>query len=363
MKNLFVHICLVLKVFIGHHDNSLMLALRVEREKAENLRLELSRLNLLDSRRKFLEADEFVEIPVLGLEGVDLGKWGAISVEQEEPVERAEVYDPHNEIVDNLQIPDELIDLLPKKWEMLGDVLILKLNEDLREYDTEVAKVYAEVLGAVTVLEDVGGVSEDIRKPDVRLLMGERTVATHRENGVLYKLDAKEIMFSSGNIDERIRMAKVCDDGDVVVDMFAGIGYFSLPMAVHSKPENIYAVEINPVAFGFLEENMRLNRVENVVKPILGDCLQMAPEGVATRVVMGYLSGEGYLPKAMRVIGESGIIHYHENCPNELLPDRPVENVKDAARKEDREIEVLDQRRIKSYAPGVSHVVLDVHVS
>lgn len=340
-----------------------MLALRVEREKAEDLRLELSRLNLLDSRRKFLEGDEFVEIPVLGMEGVDLGKWGAVPLEQEDPVERAEVYDPHKEIVDNLQIPDDLIGLLPKKWEMLGDVLILKLNEDLRGYDTEVAKVYAEVLGAVTVLEDVGGVSEVIRKPDVRLLLGERTVATHRENGVLYKLDAKEIMFSSGNIDERIRMAKVCDDGDVVVDMFAGIGYFSLPMAVHSKPEKVYAVEINPVAFGFLEENTRLNRVENVVEPVLGDCLEMAPEGVATRVVMGYLSGQDYLPKGMRVIGERGTIHYHENCPNELLPDRPVGNVEDAARKEGRDVEVQSQRRIKSYAPGVSHVVLDVHVS
>lgn len=340
-----------------------MLALRVERGKAEDLRLELSRLNLLDSRRKFLVGDGFVEIPVLGMEGVDLAKWGAVSVEQEEPVERAEVYDPHKEIVDNLQIPNQLIGLLPKKWEMLGDVLILKLNEGLREYDTEVAKVYAEVLGAVTVLEDVGGVSEDIRKPDVRLLLGERTVATHRENGVLYKLDAKEIMFSSGNIDERIRMAKVCDDGDVVVDMFAGIGYFSLPMAVHSQPEKVYAVEINPVAFGYLEENTKLNGVEGIVEPILGDCLEVAPEGVATRVLMGYLSGQDYLPKAMRLIGERGTIHYHENCPNELLPDRPAATVQKIAEQEGREVEGLNQRIIKSYAPGVSHVVLDVLLS
>lgn len=340
-----------------------MLALRVERGKAEDLRLELSRLNLLDSRRKFLVGDGFVEIPVLGMEGVDLAKWGAVSVEQEEPVERAEVYDPHKEIVDNLQIPNQLIGLLPKKWEMLGDVLILKLNEGLREYDTEVAKVYAEVLGAVTVLEDVGGVSEDIRKPDVRLLLGERTVATHRENGVLYKLDAKEIMFSSGNIDERIRMAKVCDDGDVVVDMFAGIGYFSLPMAVHSQPEKVYAVEINPVAFGYLEENTKLNGVEHIVEPILGDCLDMAPEKVATRVLMGYLSGQDYLPKAMRLIGERGTIHYHENCPNELLPDRPAATVQKIAEQEGREVEGLNQRIIKSYAPGVSHVVLDVLLS
>jgi tRNA wybutosine-synthesizing protein 2 len=158
-------------------------------------------------------------------------------------------------------------------------------------------------------------------------------------------------------------MAKVCEDGDVVVDMFAGIGYFSLPMAVHSKPEKVYAIEINPVAFGYLEENIRLNEVGHVVDPFLGDCLKMAPEGVATRVVMGYLSGgETYLPKAMRIIGEEGIIHYHENCPNDLLPDRPASTVRDAAEKEGRDVEVMNQRRIKSFAPGVSHVVLEVSV-
>jgi tRNA wybutosine-synthesizing protein 2 len=193
--------------------------------------------------------------------------------------------------------------------------------------------------------------------------LGDRTVATHKENGVLYKLDTREIMFSSGNIDERIRMAGVCEDGEIVVDMFAGIGYFSLPMAVHSQPEKVYAVEINPVAFGYLKENTELNGVERIIEPILGDCQEMAPEGVATRVVMGYLSGESYLTKAMRVVGDEGVIHYHENCPNELLPERPIENIEKAAMAEGRDVEVLDQRRIKSFAPGVSHMVLDVRIS
>jgi tRNA wybutosine-synthesizing protein 2 len=263
-----------------------------------------------------------------------------------------------------VRIAEDLVDLLPKKWEMLGDVLILKLDERLREHDKEIAKVYSEVLGAETVLEDVGGIAEDFRKPQVRLITGDRTVATHKENGVLYKLDAKEIMFSSGNIDERIRMAGVCKDGDIVVDMFAGIGYFSLPMAVHSKPKKVYAIEINPVAFRYLEENIQLNDVENVLEPMFGDCLEVAPEGVASRVVMGYLSGgEIYLPKAMRIIGGEGIIHYHENCPNELLSDRPISTVRDVAEKEGRKIEVLEQRTIKSYAPGVSHIVFDVLIS
>jgi len=247
---------------------------------------------------------------------------------------------------------------------LLGDVLILKLDEGLRRIEREVARAYADVLGAKTVLEDVGGIAEEFRRPQVRLILGERTETVHKENGVLFKLDTSEVMFSSGNIDERIRMATICERDDIVVDMFAGIGYFSIPMAVHSKPAEIYSIEISPVAFGYLCENVRLNDVGEIICPILGDCLEVAPEGLATRVVMGYLSnGEKYLPKAMRVIGEEGVIHYHEACPNELLLERPASTVQKTAKKEGREPVILSQRRIKSYAPGVSHVVIDVRVS
>lgn len=362
-KNIFVHISLVLKVFIWHRDDGSMLALRVPRGKAEDLRQELYGLGLLDGSRKFIEKDDLVEIPVLGVEGVDLEKWGAVAVDQEEPVKRAEVHDPYEEILHRIEISDDLVALLPKKWELLGDVLILKLDKELKPHEKEVAKVYSEVLGAETVLEDKGGIIDEYREPQVRVLLGERTETVHKENGVFFKLDAQEVMFSSGNIDERIRMATICEKDDIVVDMFAGIGYFSIPMAVHCKPAEIYSIEINPVAFGYLCDNVRTNEVTEIICPILGDCLEVAPEGLATRVVMGYLSdGERYLPKAMRIIGDEGIIHYHENCPNELLWERPKSTVEEAARKEGREATMINRKTIKSFAPGVSHVVLDIKV-
>ncbi|MFQ6061512.1 MAG: class I SAM-dependent methyltransferase family protein, partial [Thermoplasmata archaeon] len=115
--------------------------------------------------------------------------------------------------------------------------------------------------------------------------------------------------------------------------------------------------------FEYLCENVRLNGVEDVVLPIAGDCLEVAPEGIATRIVMGFLrGGDIYLPKAMKVVGEEGIIHYHETCPNELLPDRPISTVVKAARLVGREVEVLKHSTVKSYAPGISHIVLDIQV-
>ena len=156
-------------------------------------------------------------------------------------------------------------------------------------------------------------------------------------------------------------MANIVQDGEVVVDMFAGIGYFSIPMAVHSKPAKIYSVEINPVAYSYLCENIRLNKVEDIVEPLLGDCRELAPRGVADRVLMGYIGNtHEYLPAAMEVLKDGGVVHYHESVPDKIKFIRPVERIKEAAG--ERDVEVLKKRIIKPYSPGVYHVVVDAKI-
>ena len=257
-----------------------------------------------------------------------------------------------------------LIRFIPSKWEKIGDVLIFKMPVELQSYSEEIAGVYAEVLGCRSVLEDVGGVEGEWRKPRVKLVYGSSDTETiHCENGIRYKLDPVKVMFSSGNMDERIRMARISMRDETVVDMFAGIGYFSLPMAVYSKPKKVYAVEINPVAYGYLCENISLNNVNNIVEPVLGDNREKTPEGVADRVIMGYLHDTyRFLPAAFSAFHNSGMLHYHEVCPNELLNDRPLRRVETAAERFGFHVEDMKSRVIKSYAPGVSHVVLDVKV-
>jgi tRNA wybutosine-synthesizing protein 2 len=155
-----------------------------------------------------------------------------------------------------------------------------------------------------------------------------------------------------------------CKD-EVVVDMFAGIGFFSIPMAVHSKPKKIFACELNPVAYSYLCDNIQLNGVQQTIDPIHGDNREFDKEGIADRIVMGYLENtHHYLGKALSILKkEGGVIHYHEKCPNELLQTRPLENMRKEVEKTKRGMELLDMRTVKSYAPGVSHVVLDVRVS
>lgn len=337
-----------------------MQVLRVAREAAEEARLFLREIGAGDRTRRIVEREGAVMIPLLrddfelpGIEGetVEMPSFPLIK-ERETPFET---------IASKLDIPAPAKEKLPRRWELIGDVLVLKRDPLLSEYKQEIAEAYASVLGAKSVLEDVRGIGGEFREPDLRLILGEETTTVHKENSVLFKLDVMRVMFSSGNIHERMRMARTCRSGETVVDMFAGIGYFSLPIAVHSKPRKVYACEINQVAFGYLEENIRLNRIDSI-EPLLGDCREVAPEGIADRVIMGYLWGKKYLGKAMRVVGEKGLLHYHDACHKDEMAERPIRILKEEAHEEGRRVEKAVVRRIKSYSPNVYHVVVDAEI-
>ena len=106
----------------------------------------------------------------------------------------------------------------------------------------------------------LGSINGPKREPDVEILVGDNTETIHRENHCFFKLDVAKMMWSKGNTTERKRIGTIVKDGEIVVDMFAGIGYFSIPIAVHSKPEKIYSIEINPVSYSYLKENIALNK-------------------------------------------------------------------------------------------------------
>jgi tRNA wybutosine-synthesizing protein 2 len=258
--------------------------------------------------------------------------------------------------------PDELR-LLPAGFDKIGHVAIISLHPGLLKKQSEIAEQLLKIKGVRTVAIREGPVYGRFRRPRIKVIAGEeRTETVHREHGCLFKLDVAKVMFSVGNLFERGRLVKLVGREETVVDMFAGVGQFTIPIAKHAAPRKIYAIELNPVAFRYLQENAAINRVGGIVEPVLGDCEKVAPVGIADRVIMGILHvAHKYLPLAIRILKpEGGIIHYHESVPRKIRFERPVARILSAA--SGGEVEILKMRVVKKYAPGVDHVVIDAKV-
>jgi len=258
------------------------------------------------------------------------------------------------------RLPDDLLGLLPRGWQVLGGVVVVKLHPRLEAHKCEIADALLELYPRCSAVVRVAGVGGECRHPVAELLRGDGARTVHAENGVCYSLDALRTMFSAGNHAERLRMAGVgC--GDVVVDLFAGVGQLCLPVAVHGGARRVHACELDANTFSHLLRGIRLNGVQEIVEPLVGDCHEVAPRGVADRIIMGYVhTTHEYLDVAMGSLKpQGGVVHYHETAPCALVPERPLRRLEEAAARGGRRVEVLGWHRVKKYSPGVEHVVVD----
>jgi tRNA wybutosine-synthesizing protein 2 len=256
--------------------------------------------------------------------------------------------------------------LLPSSYQKIGDIVILNLKGELWKYDKLIGKIVLEKIpNTKSVFRRTGFIETQIRTPKITLVSGVNdTITIHKEHGIIYKLDVKNIMFSKGNLNERKRIVKQTKKGETVVDMFAGIGYFSLGIAKFSEAEKIYAIETNPKSYEYLIENIRLNNVQSKVIPILGDCAVEIPKlgRIADRVIMGLLpSCKEYLKDAMKVVKLDGAIHYHGIAKKDE-EKKLFEEVKAAAEIEERKVKLIKKTKVKSYAPKVYHWVIDCEI-
>lgn len=330
------------------------LAVRAEKKDADAALNRAVSLGVFDKSRKVIKRGSHVEIPVIS------SVLGCELIVQEDPA----FYKRNPDLFHALQgkIPEECIHLVPRGWFILGEVIIVKIHPSLMQYEHHIGEALLDYYPrCCTVLAD-GGICGPFREPMRRIIAGNKTRTVHKENKVSFNLDASLVMFSPGNLKERIRMSRLGRD-EYVVDMFAGIGYFTIPMAVHSRPRKIMAIELNPNAYHYLCQNIRLNHVENIVEPTLGDCAKVTPEGVADRVVMGMVQvTDRYLQKGISALRSGGMLHYHQTIAARMYPAAAIRDVIQAAAALGCKAEIINCLMVKKYSPGVVHAVIDARI-
>jgi tRNA (guanine37-N1)-methyltransferase len=275
-------------------------------------------------------------------------------------------------LVESLQglLPPCLPPSLPRALDIVGDIAIVEIPPELEPYKATVGEAILKTHKNVRVaLAKAGKVSGTYRLRDFEFIAGEhRTRTVYKENGCSYYVDVAKAYFSPRLSHERERVASLAKEGETVVDLFAGVGPFSILIAKTSKDARIFAVDINPEAVAMLERNASLNRVENRVFPIVGDARKIVDQklvGMADRVIMNLpetaCNFVDVACKAVKLTG--GIIHFYGFVRS---PDT-LENMKsrfsEAVSKTGRKVETfLEAKAVRETAPYECQAVLDAKI-
>ena len=254
---------------------------------------------------------------------------------------------------------------IPGSYQLIGGIVLVKFSSVTAQADkVKIARGILESLKSVRSVYESRGISGEFREPDVIFLAGERNPTTlHKEHGISYMVDVSKVMFSKGNLFERQRVIGSIKPGETVVDMFSGIGYFSLGIAKFTDAAQVISIEKNPDSFSLLCRNIEINKITGIT-PVLGDCRDVSEmddfRGIAERVMMGYLPGTSrFLTSAFRFIKEGGIIHYHDAVPEKDIWSGPEKEIRSHAASSGFEIEIIGKRKVKSFAPRKWHVAID----
>ncbi len=264
---------------------------------------------------------------------------------------------------------EELADIY-NSYDIVGDIAIIRLTEISRKYSQIIAETIMAVHKNVrTVLAQTSPIHGDFRLRKLEHLAGENETATiHKESECLFSVDLEKCYFSPRLFYERMRIAKLVKNGETIINMFAGVGCFSIVIAKHSKAEKIYSIDVNPAAVQFMKENVKLNRVYGKVIPIEGDAkdiIQKRLRGVADRVLMPLPEKAfEYLPYAVLALKNSGgWIHYYD-FEHAGKTENAIEKVKTkvAEKLESMGIsfEVSFGRIVRATGPNWYQIVLDI---
>lgn len=182
-----------------------------------------------------------------------------------------------------------------------------------------------------------------------------------------------KVMFSRGNVSEKIRFGKLVQPTDHVLDMYAGIGYFSLPALVCGKCQSLVACEWNEDALTALRFNLKQNHVQDRVIVLPGDCRKSIEDhamyGRFDRVSLGLLpSSEGGWSTAVRAlkVETGGWLHIHGNVPTTEIEQWSYWlswKLLSIVKREERVtwgVRCSHVEKVKSFAPTVAHYVADV---
>ncbi len=326
--------------------------IRVPKKDGEHVRTKLMNENLLDTGRKIGSEGDFLLIPIISgsYEGYEMVDAELESLEST-PTDYKEV----------AEIPQELKEDLPTSYDIIGDVAIIKLTDELLPYRSEIGRALMSVTPSLRTVFMDSGVKGDLRIRELEQIAGTGGSETiHKEFGVRMAVDPAKVYFNPRLATERSRVASLVKDGEVIIDLFAGVAPFGLIICKLSYPSMVYSIDLNPDAGSYAMRNKELNHIYNIV-PLTGDSSVVIKElPYADRIIMNLPQmADTFLDAALSRTKVGGTVHMHRIMErSEMEPF--IEEIKERMRSSGYGVCIDKVSELKTYSPTMSVYVLDI---
>lgn len=262
------------------------------------------------------------------------------------------------------QESDELI----SAFDQIGDIIIVRIPDSLLSKKKLIGETLLnEVKIVKSVFYQASPVEGDFRTRNLEILAGEdKTETEYKEFGCRFVVDVANAFFSPRLSTERERIANLIQDGETMVNMFAGVGMFSI-MAAKKKKCTVYSLDINPIASKLCERNIEINKLAGSVISINGETSKIIDdqlENIADRTLMLLPEkSDDFLNSAIKTTKDGGIIHYYSHIHADKKEDAGKLSEKHYLEVTPVKSEILTSKIVRPVGPRYYQTVVDVRIS
>lgn len=269
-------------------------------------------------------------------------------------------------------LDEQEIKHLYSSFDVIGDIAVIKIPDMLYEKRYIIGNaILSNIKSVRCVFMQKSAVQGDYRVRELEHIAGEnRTLTLYKEHGCIFKVDVAKVYFSPRLSTERVRIASLVNDGEVIVNMFAGVCTFSIVIAKRKRCK-VYSIDLNPYAYELCKENARINHLEESVIPILGDAKDVIQDKLAhsaDRVLMPLPEkAKEYLHHAITALkyGKECYIHYftHLNGNKKCMQERCIAEIEEVLKDYGLYYKVAYTRVVREVGPRMYQVVADIIVN
>jgi len=253
-------------------------------------------------------------------------------------------------------------------FDQIGDIIIVRIPDSLLSKKRIIGEtLLGQVKTAKSVFYQSSSVDGEFRTRDLEILAGEnKTETEYKEFGCRFIVDVEKAFFSPRLSTERDRIADLVQEGETVINMFGGVGMFSIIIAKRKKC-TVYNIDINPIATKLCEKNIELNKLKGKIISINGDAAkiiegQLKDKGDRVLMLLPERSDE-FLNSAISTTKNNGIIHYYSHIHADTKSNAAKLSEKHYSEITPVKSNILDSKIVRAVGPRYYQTVVDVKIT